>query len=78
MKSYAKKYKVIAKVTTPGQRAGGFVRYNVNDLLKFTQFLDQNFARWRWFNVYAYQKDGTGEQLASFTNKDRPRDRFLQ
>lgn len=67
-----KKYKVIAKV-------GGsqFVRYNVNDLLAFTRFLDERFLGWRWFNVYRYTKAGDGEQLASFTTRERPTSRFV-
>ena len=67
-----KKYKVVAKV-------GGdhFVKYNVNNLRKFAVFLDSNFPQWRWFNVYKYTKEGKGEQLASFTNKDRPKNAFL-
>ena len=77
MKSYDKKYKVIAKVGPAQVGASGFVRYNVNDLVKFADFLDQNFAGWRWFNVYRYTKDGTGEQLANFTNRYRPQFKTL-
>lgn len=63
----AKKYKVIAKVETDK-----FVKYNVNNLLLFTSFLDKNFPTWRWFNVYEYKKDDSGLQIANFTNKNRP------
>lgn len=58
-----KKYKVVAKVEDQK-----FVKYNVNNLLLFTQFLDKNFSDWRWFNVYNMSQ----EQIANFTNKSRP------
>lgn len=62
-----KKYKVIAKVDNEK-----FVKYNVNNLIKFSEFLDKNFSGWRWFNVYKYSKESNGVQLASFTNNNRP------
>ncbi|MDO1451603.1 hypothetical protein Q0590_35350 [Rhodocytophaga aerolata] len=67
MGAEGKKYKVIAKVDNKD-----FVRYHVNDLVKFTAFLDTQFPKWRWFNVYRYTKEGNGEQLQSFTSKSRP------
>ena len=67
-----KKYKVIAKVENDK-----FVKYNVNNLLLFTQFLDTNFNGWRWFNVYEYKKESDGSQIGSFTTKNRPLRRFL-
>lgn len=67
-----KKYKVIAKVDT-----NKFVKYNVNNLLLFVDFLDKNFGGWRWFNVYEYSKDNVGKQLDSFTSQRRPVKRFL-
>ena len=68
----SKKYRVIAKVGNED-----FVKYNVNNLLKFTEFLDTNFADWRWFNVYEYVAGGKGIGLASFTNRNRPTKRFI-
>lgn len=67
-----KKYKVIAKV-----EKDKFVKYNVNNLLLFTEFLDVNFSRWRWFNVFEYTKEENGLQLGNFTTKDRPTKRFM-
>lgn len=67
-----KKYKVIAKVNNEK-----FVKYNVNNLLLFTEFLDVNFSGWRWFNVFEYTKDGDGSQLANFTTNKRPTTRYL-
>lgn len=67
-----KKYKVIAKVNNEK-----FVKYNVNNLILFTDFLDKNFAGWRWFNVYEYTKEGNGVQLGSYTNSNRPTSRHV-
>ena len=67
-----KKYKVIAKVEN-----AKFVKYNVNNLLLFTEFLDVNFNGWRWFNVYEYTKESNGAQLANFTTLNRPTKRFI-
>ena len=68
----SKKYKIIVKVNNEK-----FVKYNVNDLLLFTEFLDINFSGWRWFNVFEYKKESNGSQLASFTTKDRPTKKFI-
>lgn len=62
-----KKYKVVAKINKDK-----FVKYNVTNLMKFAEFLDREFGGFRWFNVYLYTKDGTGEQVANYTNKNRP------
>lgn len=67
-----KKYKVIVKVGKDK-----FVKYNVNNLLLFTVFLDENFKDWKWFNVYNYTKDSTGEQVGNFTNINRPLTKFI-
>lgn len=60
----SKKYKVIAKVSNDK-----FVKYNVNNLKSFANFLDTNFNGWRWFNVF---DKSTGEQITSYTTKNRP------
>lgn len=62
-----KKYRVIAKVSSDR-----FVKYNVNNLIKFTAFLDKEYSSWRWFNVYLYRKGEQGEQIANFTTLNRP------
>ncbi len=67
-----KKYKIIAKVSNEK-----FVKYNVNNLILFADFLDKNFAGWRWFNVYEYTKDGNGKQLANYTVNNRPLSRYI-
>jgi hypothetical protein len=62
-----KKYWVIAKVGNDK-----FVKYRVTNLERFTDFLDKNFYDWRYFNVYEYKRDQTGEKIASFTKNNRP------
>ena len=68
-----KKYKVIAKVGNDK-----FVKYNVNNLVKFTAFLDRKFTDWRYFNVYRYTKDSSGKQLGNFTKNNKPKKAFIQ
>lgn len=72
MMKMEKKYRVIAKVGNDK-----FVRYKVNNLVLFTAFLDRVHTGWRWFNVYQYTKAGDGHQIASYTNKNRPKARFV-
>ena len=67
-----KKYRVIAKVGNKD-----FVKYKVNNLVKFTKFLDDKFPNWRWFNVYEYIKGNNGPQLGNFTSKNRPKSAFI-
>jgi hypothetical protein len=60
-----RQYSCIVKVD-----AERFVKYRtVNNLLKFTSFLDVNFPTWRYYNVYSKE---TKQQVASFTKGKRP------
>lgn len=59
-----KEYRCIVKVGNDK-----FLRYHVNNLLKFTAFLDREWPEWRWFNVYGKKER---EQVASFTKNNRP------
>jgi hypothetical protein len=70
-----KKYKVIAKVGNNTDGTAKCVKYNVNDLVKFAQFLDTNFSDWRWFNVYS---KASRLQIGSFTKNRRPTSKFIQ
>jgi len=65
-----KKYICIAKVSDEK-----FVRYHVNNLVRFSQFLDKHHQKWRWFNVYSYDGLTKGTQIASFTKHNRPTDK---
>lgn len=67
-----KKYKVIAKINNDK-----FVKYNVNNLITFSNFLDREFGGFMWFNVYTYVKGGKGEQIANYTKNNRPNTRHV-
>jgi hypothetical protein len=45
------------------------LKYHVNDLIKFTAFLDANFKTWKYYNVYDYK---TKQQVGSFTINNKP------
>lgn len=62
-----KKYKVIAKVGNDK-----FVKYNVNNLVQFSLFLDRQFPDWRYFNVYNYTNNDSGNQIGNYTKNQRP------
>jgi hypothetical protein len=65
-----KKYICIAKVSNDK-----FVRYHVNNLVRFTHYLDNQHQTWRFFNVYSYEGINKGTQIASFTKHNRPKDK---
>lgn len=47
-----------------------FVKYRyVDNLVKFTDFLDRKYPNWRYMNVF--DRD-TKEQIANFSKKNRP------
>lgn len=64
-----KKYIVIAKVGNNPDGTAQAIRHHVNDLIRYTAFLDRAFPGWRWFNVYDSKKR---VQIANYTTKDRP------
>lgn len=59
-----KRYNCIVKVGKDK-----FIKYRLNDLLKFVEFLDKEWTEWRWFNVY---DKSNKTQIASFTRTRRP------
>jgi hypothetical protein len=59
-----KRYTCIAK--TGNEK---FVKYRLNNLAKFTAFLDRKWPNWRWFNVF---DNRTKLQIANFTKNSRP------
>lgn len=67
-----KKYRAIAKTGDNPDGSARCVRYCVNNLVKFAEFLDREHPTWRWVNVYEYRKDAQGRQLGSFTRNNRP------
>jgi hypothetical protein len=71
------KYAVIVKVKNNPDGTAHCLKYRVTDLIKFTQFLDKNWAAWRWFNVYSNTGINKGEQLANFTKNKKPESKFV-
>lgn len=67
------KYRCIVKVIN--SEGDQFLKYRVNDLIKFCKFLDVKFPEWKWFNVYDKK---TGDQIGNFTINNRPKHRFIQ
>jgi len=72
MKNKPKKYTCIVKIGNNPDRSAKCVKYRLNDLLKFTSFIDKNFPEWKWFNVYSKK---TRAQLMSFTKYKKPKGR---
>ena len=59
-----------AVIVKTGKGKEDFARYEyVNDLVRFTQFLDRQFPEWCYMNVY--EREGR-KQIASFTKYKRP------
>jgi hypothetical protein len=73
----SKRYKVIVKIGNKPDGSAHCLKYRVDDLKKFTAFLDQKWSQWRWFNVYSNANMDKGQQLASFTKFKRPEKRFV-
>lgn len=63
-----KTFKVVVKISKDK-----FAKYNVNNLISFTKFLDKKYKDWRWFNVYDKK---TKEQITSFTKNNRPKVKY--
>ncbi|MDA3890279.1 MAG: hypothetical protein PF517_01295 [Salinivirgaceae bacterium] len=72
-----KKYKVIVKIKNNLYGTAYCVKYRVDDLLKFTLFLDKKWVEWKWFNVFSNVGVNKGKQLANFTKKSRPETKFV-
>ncbi len=106
MPSNHKKYRVIAKILCQNclhEKSHGrlnlnctnctFIKHHVNNLVKYTEFLDTKYPNWVWFKVYDYETeslletfkntykvfvtDKTGRKVFSHTQRDIPTKRFL-
>lgn len=64
-----KKYNCIVKVGNNPDGSAKCLKYRLNDLLKFTVFLDRTHSEWKWFNVYSAK---SRLQLASYTKFKKP------
>jgi len=73
----AKRYKVIVKIGNKPDGSAHCLKYRVDDLKKFTAFLDQKWSQWKWFNVYSNSGMDKRRQLANFTKFRRPEKRFV-
>lgn len=72
-----KKYRVIVKIRNNPDGSAYCLKYRVNSLKKFCDFLDRVWSDWKWFNVYSNVGIEKGIQLASFTKNKRPTSDFL-
>lgn len=72
-----KRYRAITKVLCPACqkrldpdcRDCQWLKYNnVNRLVKFTKYLDENHPTWIFFTVYEYVKNHNGQKLGMYTN----------
>jgi hypothetical protein len=69
LKNKSKKYTCIAKIGNKLDNSAKCVKYRLNDLLKFSLFLDCKFPTWTYFNVYLKE---TRKQVLNFTKHKRP------
>lgn len=75
--SSRKKYIAIVKIRNNEDGSAFCVKYRFNDLLNFTQFLDNKWPEWKWYNVYANTGKRQGNQLENFTKYRRPRRKYI-
>jgi hypothetical protein len=64
-----KKYTCIVKIGNNPDMSAKCLKYRLNDLLKFTSFLDLKFPEWKWFNVFSKESN---KQLMNFTKYHKP------
>lgn len=73
----SKKYTAIVKIKDNPDESAYCVKYRFDSLLGFTKFLDRKWPGWKWFNVYSNIGLDKGKQLTNFTNKKRPKVKFV-
>jgi len=62
-------YVCVVKICNRPNGSAYCIKYHVNNLLKFTRFLDRQWPVWKWFNVF---DNHTALQVTSFTNRRKP------
>ncbi len=67
-----KKYVAIVKIKNNKDGTAYCVKYRFDNLLKFTEFLDEKWSGWKWYNVFSNRGNQIRKQIANFTNKKRP------
>ena len=65
----SKKYICICKIGNNPDGSAKCIKHHVNNLLKYVEYLDKQWADWRWFNVFDKR---TGGEIGSFTKSKRP------
>jgi hypothetical protein len=73
----SKKYKAIVKIKNNPDGSAYCVKYRFDDLIKFTNFLDQRWQEWKWYNVFSNKDENKGNQLDSFTKNNKPKTKSL-
>jgi|JI9StandDraft_2_1071091.scaffolds.fasta_scaffold409648_2 hypothetical protein len=73
----SKKYVGIVKIKNNPDGSAYCIKYRFDDLLKFTNFLDQKWQDWKWFNVFSNKNEDKGIKLASFTKNNKPKTKSL-
>ena len=67
-------YNAVIKIKTDNEDR--FLKYRgINNLVKFTEFLDRNFPNWKYFNIYDHKSKS---YLKSFTINNKPKTPKIQ
>jgi hypothetical protein len=71
-KKSSRKHIAIVKISNKSDGKAQCVKYRFDNLIKFTIFLDKQWADWKWFNVYSNKGSNKGEQIGNYTKYRRP------
>jgi hypothetical protein len=71
-KKISRKYVAIVKISNNPDGSAMCVKYRFDNLMKFSKFLDNKWAAWKWFNLYSNRTPNKGEQIGSYTKYNRP------
>ena len=68
------KYVCIIKVGNKENHEAHCVKYRSSNLLSMINFLDKEFPKWTWMNVFDSKNK---EKLASYTTHNRPPHKYV-
>lgn len=71
-KKISRKYIAIVKIDNNQDGTARCVKYRFDNVIKFTIFLDSKWKQWKWFNLYSNRHPNKGQQIANYTQKNRP------
>ncbi len=71
-KKNTKRYIAIIKIGNNPDGSAKCLKYRFNNLLKFTDFLNQKWPGWKWYNVYFNNGKLKGKQAGNFTKYNPP------